>query len=141
MVLSVIKQTVLNFFRRFQIFRPSKLHAQYKIYGNFAALVDFYCLWSCIRKGMSLQPSMQACLLFYIEKKIMSFFKVGSKQILVRIIGLSKKTRLCVFFSGKGLYPQNLKARTNQNQLAFFAPFSFLPDFLKYFLECQLNLN
>ena len=69
------------------------------------------------------------------------FFKAGSKQILVRIIGLSKKCFAFVF-SGKGLDPQNIKERTKK-KVGLFAIFSssFLPDFLKYFLECQHNQN
>ena len=35
----------------------SKLLYWFKSYGNFAELVDFAYWWSCIGKGLSLQPA------------------------------------------------------------------------------------
>ena len=62
MVLQVIKQTILTFFRNFKSRRSSKLLYCFKSYGDFAEWVDFFCWWSCIRKGLRLQPAQQAYL-------------------------------------------------------------------------------
>ena len=41
--------------------RASKLYYWFKSYGNFAEWVYFAYWWSCIGKGMRLQPAQQAC--------------------------------------------------------------------------------
>ena len=41
--------------------RPSKSHFWFKSYRDFAELVDFAYWWSCIGKGLRLQPAQQAC--------------------------------------------------------------------------------
>ena len=42
--------------------RTSKSHYWFKSYGDFAEWVDFADWWSCIGKGLPLQPAQQACL-------------------------------------------------------------------------------
>ena len=42
--------------------RTSKSHQRVKSYGHFTEGVDFDYWWSCIRKGLCLQPVQQACL-------------------------------------------------------------------------------
>ena len=37
--------------------RASKLHYLFKRYGNFSERGDFAYRWSCIRKGLRLQPA------------------------------------------------------------------------------------
>ena len=44
----------------FKYQRASKLHYCFKSYGDFAELVDFAYWWSCIGKGLRLQPAQQA---------------------------------------------------------------------------------
>ena len=85
-------------------------------------------------------------LFFFIENTNLCgiFFSAGSKHVLVRITGLSKKNNVFhFFFSGKVIYPQNLRAGTKKFSLPFHKYFFlyFLSDFLTYFLECQLNLS
>ena len=40
----------------------------FKSYGDFAEWVDFVYWWSCIGKGLRLQPAQQACLLVLYNK-------------------------------------------------------------------------
>ena len=56
-VLPVIKQTILTFFRDSKSWRASKSLYWFKSYGIFAEWVDFAYWWSCIRKGLCLQPA------------------------------------------------------------------------------------
>ena len=41
--------------------KKSKLYYWFKSYGDFAEWVDFAYWWSCIGKGLRLQPAQQAC--------------------------------------------------------------------------------
>ena len=41
--------------------RASKTHYYFKSYDDFAEWVDFAYWWSCIGKGLRLQPAQQAC--------------------------------------------------------------------------------
>ena len=41
--------------------RASKSHQWFKSYGHFTEGVDFVYRWSCIGKGLRLQPAQQAC--------------------------------------------------------------------------------
>ena len=38
-------------------------------FGNFAEWVDFAYWWSCIGKGLRLQPAQQACFLDLLKKR------------------------------------------------------------------------
>ena len=43
--------------------RASKSHYWFKSYGDFAEWVGFAHWWSCIGKGLHLQPAQQTCFL------------------------------------------------------------------------------
>ena len=45
-----------------------KLHHWFKSNGHFTEGVDFAYWWSCIGKGLSLQPAQQAC--FVMEESL-----------------------------------------------------------------------
>ena len=49
--------------------RASKSHQWFKSYGPFTEGVDFAYWWSCIGKGLRLQPAQQACLIVIHTKK------------------------------------------------------------------------
>ena len=53
------KQMLLTFFKDSKSWRETKLLYWFKRYGNIAELVDFDCWWSCIKKGLRLQPAQQ----------------------------------------------------------------------------------
>ena len=40
-------------------------HYWFKSYGHFAELVGFACWWSCIGKGLRLQPAQQAFFCYF----------------------------------------------------------------------------
>ena len=43
----------------------------FKSYGHFTEAVDFAYCWSCIGKGLRLQPAQQACFTkIYLKKNI-----------------------------------------------------------------------
>ena len=45
--------------------RASKWHHWFTSYGHFTEAVDFAYWWSCIWKGLRLQPAQQACFCVY----------------------------------------------------------------------------
>ena len=57
--------------------RASKSHYWFKSYGDFPEWVDFAYWWSCIGKGLLLQPRKQACL----EVFTMSFLATKEKTL------------------------------------------------------------
>ena len=56
------KSTMLHYLGDSKSQRAFKLHYWFKSYGGFAEWVDLAYWWSCMGKGLSLQPAQQACL-------------------------------------------------------------------------------
>ena len=84
MVLSVIKLTILQFLGDSKSQSASKSHYWFKSYGDFAEWVDFAYWWSCIGKGLRLQPAQQACFTICkanVELKIISETQVNNYNI------------------------------------------------------------
>ena len=65
-VVPVIKQTIFTFFllSDSKSWRASKSLYWFKSYGGFTEWVEFAYWWSCIGKGLRLQPAQEACFYF-----------------------------------------------------------------------------
>ena len=88
MVLPVIKKTILTFLKGFWILKGIKIAVWVKSYVDFAAWdLDW---WSCIWKGLRLQPAKQACLkLEELSLTVWAWRRckaVGGKGILNQLI-------------------------------------------------------
>ena len=76
--------------------RAPKLHYWFKSYKHFAEWLGFACWWSCIGKGLSLQPAQQPCFykknnpLALIGEKLyieILFWNYSNLTIYVRVVG------------------------------------------------------
>ena len=80
----VIKQTILTFFQRFKKkpWRASKSLYWFNSYNAFVEWVNSAYWWSCIGKGLRLQPAQQACL----KKNISLNWPLGQLSSLICLV-------------------------------------------------------
>ena len=75
MMLIVIKYTILQFFRRFLILKGIPIGLLVQTLWQFCWIGGFAYWWSCIGKGLRLQPAQQDCYNYRLKKLLTLSFQ------------------------------------------------------------------